>query len=252
MGSHREVKLGKLPARHDARTLMMAKYVTPEVPAPPPAVDYGKAVKKWPMYDNDKIGDCTCAAVGHMIEAWTAAAQKTVAAISDAAVLKAYEAVSGYDPSTGKNDNGAVELDVLKYFRNTGFGGHKIGGFVAVEPGSHLHVKQAVDLFGGAYIGVQLPISAQGQTLWAVPAGGATGQGAPGSWGGHAVNVVEYDVHGLTVITWGAPLRMTWAFWDAYCDEAYAVLSKDFIDKATQKAPVGFKFKELMTDLGDL
>jgi hypothetical protein len=29
----------------------------------------------WAMMDNDQIGDCTCAAAGHLIMEWTAAAQ---------------------------------------------------------------------------------------------------------------------------------------------------------------------------------
>jgi hypothetical protein len=244
-----KVKLGKLPAHHDARTLVLAKYLTADLPDPPAKVDYTKNVGSWPMYKNDTIGDCTCAAAGHMIEAWTTAAADSTIKVTDADILKAYEAISGYDPSTGRNDNGAVELSVLKYWRHTGIGKHKITGFASVEPGNHLHVKQAAQLFGGVYIGVKLPITAQGQSMWTVPVGGPVGPGAPGSWGGHAVNVVGYDSQGLTVITWGKPLRMTWTFWDTYCDEAYALLSKDFVNKTTQLAPVGFNLKELTKDL---
>jgi hypothetical protein len=120
-----------------------------------------------------------------------------------------------------------------------------------VEPGNHLHVRQASTLFGGIYIGLELPVTAQDQDVWAVPAGGAKGPGAPGSWGGHAVNVVGYDAHGLTVITWGAKKRMTWAFWDAYCEEAYALLSRDFI-RASGKAPSGFSLAQLQKDLAAL
>lgn len=252
MVNHTQVKLGKQPARHDRRTLMLASYVTAELADPPAKVDYAKGVAEWPMYKNDQLGDCTCAAAGHMIEAWTHSAQGTTLEVSDADVVKAYESVSGYDPATGRNDDGAVELDVLKFWRHTGVGKHKIVGFVAVESGNHLHIKQAIELFGGAYIGVALPVTAQGQEIWTVPPGGTRGPGAPGSWGGHAVNVVGYDSQGLTVITWGKPLRMTWTFWDTYCDEAYALLSKDFVNKATRTTPTGLNLKELMKDLGAL
>lgn len=249
MIDYTRLKLGKRPARHDSRTLMLAAYVTADLPNPPPQADYGKNVGDWPMYGNDKLGDCTCAATGHMIEAWTHAGQGKTVKVSLNDVLKAYEAVSGYDPSTGRNDDGAVELDVLKLWRHTGIGSHKIAGFVAIEAGNHLHIEQALELFGGVYIGLALPVSAQGQKIWTVPPGGTSGPGAPGSWGGHAVNVVAYDAHGLTVITWGKPLRMTWTFWDTYCDEAYAVLSQDFVNEATKTAPVGLNFVELMADL---
>ena len=106
--------------------------------------------------------------------------------------------MTGYKPSDPSTDRGAVELDVLRYWRKTGVGGYKIDAFVALEPKNHLHVQAAVDLFGGSYIGLALPVSAQQQKVWSVPPGGPTGTGAPGSWGGHAVVVEAYDAHGLT------------------------------------------------------
>ena len=44
--------------------------------------------------------------------------------------------------------------------------------------------------------------------------GSLSGDDAPGSWGGHAVDVVGYDDAGLTVVSWGALLRASWDFWD--------------------------------------
>ncbi len=245
-------RLGKLPARHDDRTLALARYLGPTLPPAPPSVDYGSGVAAWPMFLNDKLGDCTCAAAGHMLESWSRAAGGSVVVVADSDVFKAYEHVSGYNPRTGQNDNGAVELDVLKYWRRTGIGGHKIRGFVSVEPSNAAHIRQAAYLFGGVYIGLALPASAQGQAVWTVPSGGARGRGAPGSWGGHAVNVIGYDAQGLTVITWGAPLRMTWAFWFAYCDEAYAIVSDDFFNPTTKLDPAGFNVKQLSADLAGL
>ena len=67
------------------------------------------------------------------------------------------------------------------------------------------------------------------------------------SWGGHAVPVVASDPRRLAVVTWGQLLRMTWAFWEAYCDEAYAILSHDFLEK--NKTPDGFDLATLRADL---
>lgn len=244
-------KLGKLPVRHDPRTFLMADYLVPaNLPAPPVQVDWAPAVKKpWGMMMNDKLGDCTCAAAGHMIELWTANVNSAKTVVpADTQILKAYEVVSGYNPVTKKNDNGAVELDVLKYWRKSGVGGHKITAFVALEPSNTDHVKIAVDMFGGCYIGLSLPLSAQTQTIWSVPTNGTHGPGAPGSWGGHAVPVVAYDAHYLTVVTWGSLKKMTWTFWQAYCEEAYAVLSKDFVNPKGQ-TPNGFDWATLAGDL---
>lgn len=250
MIDHTKVRLGKLAVRYDPRTLLMAKYVKAQLAPPPNAYDWAKSVgTNWGMMGNDKIGDCTCAAAGHLIMEWTAdAGRMFTPSLQD--IIKAYSAITGYDPKTGDHDNGAVELDVLNYWRKTGIAAHSIAAFVSLEPSNHTHIMDAVYIFGGCYIGVQLPLSAQGQEVWAVPPQGTTGPGAPGSWGGHAVPVVAYDLRGLTVVTWGKLLRMTWAFWRAHCDEAYGILSTDFLKQG--KAPNGFDLKTLQADLAEL
>jgi hypothetical protein len=252
----RKLKLGKLTARHDPRALLMSSYATPALPAPPSSCDLTKPVTAWGMMDNDQLGDCTCAAAGHMIMTWTAGATGTTVTPTDAQIVAAYSAITGYNPQTGANDNGAVELDVLNYWRQTGIAGHKIAGFVSLEPANHVHIMDAVYIFGGCYIGLTLPTSAQAQTQnhqpWSVPPGGPNGDGRPGSWGGHAVPVVAYDARGLTVVTWGALQVMTWTFWEAYCDEAYALLSEDYLSTDLKKTPEGFDLAALQADLNDL
>jgi hypothetical protein len=240
--------LGKLAPVHDARIPMLAKY-TKALPAAPVSVDWTKGVSTWGMMRNDTIGDCTCAAIAHAIQIWTknAAAEQT---LSDDSVVKLYSAITGYNPKTGANDNGAVESDVLKYWLRNGVEGHHLDAFVSLQPHSIEDIKDAVWLFGGCYIGLSLPKSAQAQIggLWTVPASGLSGDGAPGSWGGHAVYVVGYDARGLTVITWGGLQRMSWNFWWAYCDEAYGLLSRDWIAK-NGIAASGFNFAALSMDI---
>jgi len=243
------MKLGKQAPRHDPRTFLFATYFRGDTLPPPPASEnWAARVRDWPMMANDRIGDCTCAAAGHMIEQWTTYAGRA-AVPADKTIIAAYSAIAGYDPRTGANDNGAVELDVLNYWRHHGIASHKILAYVALEPKNHLQVKDAVLLFGNCYIGLALPQTAQRQVVWTVPPGGPTGAGAPGSWGGHAVPVVAYDERGLICVTWGMLKRMTWTFWDAYCDEAYAVLSKDWINKVSDQAPNRFDLVTLQKDL---
>jgi hypothetical protein len=242
-------KLGKLPAKHDARTLQLANYLAPTAIAPPPVKeDYEKKVKNWPMMQNDQLGDCTCACAGHMTEEWTTYAGAAFTP-GDSAILKAYEMVGGYRPGQPDTDQGAVVVDVLNYWRRTGIAKHKILGYAALEPNNHNQVKDSVFLFGNCYLGIALPLSAQTQRVWAVPPGGAKGSGAPGSWGGHAVPVVAYNQRGLTVVTWGALKHMTWGFLDTYCDEAYAVLSQDWIDATKHVSPANFDLETLQADL---
>jgi hypothetical protein len=68
----------------------------------------------------------------------------------------------------------------------------------------------------------------------------------------HAIPVVQYDPRGLTVITWGAPKRMSWGFVDAYCDDAYGVLSQDWVDMKTNLTPDKFNLPTLQTDLNEI
>jgi hypothetical protein len=240
-----QVKLGKLPARIDPRTLSLARYVEAGVlPSPPPALDLAAAVPDWPMYGNDRIGDCTTAAAGHMIEAWTAAASGRSLEVAEKDVISAFDVVRIVDPATG--EEGAVELDVLKLWRTTGIGGHVIGAFAAVTIGDRELVRTGAALFGGLYIGLQLPLRAQEQSVWDWN-GRLDGPDAPGSWGGHAVDVVGYEEAGLTVVTWGALQRLTWSFWEHYCDEAYCIVSSDFLEGG--RSPAGFDLETLERDL---
>jgi hypothetical protein len=238
-------KLGKRPVKTDVRTLSFARYVDLDrLPQPPALLDLTEHVPAWPMYANDRTGDCTIAAAGHMIEAWTAAAKGEAVEVSEQSVLRAFEQVKIVDPETG--EEGAIELDVLNWWRRHGISRHRIGAFARVSVHEHDLVRAAAWLFGGVYIGLQLPVSARGRTTWDWN-GSLTDDDAPGSWGGHAVDVVRYSPGSLTVVTWGRLQDMTWSFWDRYCDEAYAVLSRDFLDRGT--APNGFDLEALRADL---
>jgi len=238
-------RLGKLPVRTDVRTLRLARYVdVSKLPVPPSLLDLTEHVAEWPMYANDRIGDCTIAAAGHMIEAWTAAGRGAAVEVSEEAVLAEFDRVKIVDPRTG--EEGAVELDVLKDWRKHGVGSHRIAAFAAVSIRDHALVRAAAWLFGGLYIGLALPVTAQDQDVWDWT-GSFTGEARPGSWGGHAVDIVGYDDEVLTAITWGAPKALTWRFWDRYVDEAYCILSRDFLDG--DRAPNGFELDALKADL---
>jgi hypothetical protein len=238
-------KLGKLAPRVDVRTLALSRYVDrASLPTPPDALDLTARVGEWPMYANDRIGDCTTAAAAHMIEAWTAAARGEAVEVTESAVLAAFDRVKLVDPATG--EEGAVELDVLRDWRAHGVGHHRIGAFARVSTHDHQLARTAAWLFGGLYLGLQLPLSAQWQSAWDWN-GSLSGDDRPGSWGGHAVDVVRYTAGGLTVVTWGRLKEMTWSFWDRYCDEAYCILSRDFLEG--DQAPNGFDLDALRADL---
>jgi len=237
-------RLGKLPPRRDDRTLRLASYISPIKPQPPVVCDWTGRVPTWPMFANDTLGDCTIAAAGHLVDSWTTYAQGNESSISDAAIVAAYSAITGYTPGNPDTDRGAVELDVLKYWRSKGIAGHTIGAFAAVSPGDTRLIKAAIYLFGGIYVGVNLPKSAQSQKIWDVTSGT---NAIPGSWGGHAMSIQSYDAEGLTCITWGEKQVMTWRWFETYCDESYACFSDDFI-KAGHN-PLGVDVATLRKDL---
>jgi hypothetical protein len=248
MPDYSKHKLGKLPVKHDDRTLLFARYTDKALPTPPASADSTKGVKAWGMMLNDSLGDCTCAACGHAVQVWSLDASKEVT-VPDSAILKEYEGACGYDPKDPSTDQGGVELDVLNYFRKTGIGGHKITAYAALTPKNQTQAKEGISLFGLIYVGANLPLAAQTQKVWDVPASGKlTGKYKPGSWGGHAFVIVGYDASGLTIITWGELVKVTWAWYAAYVEEAYAIVSPDFI-AANGEAPCGFNLAQLQADL---
>ncbi len=244
--------LGKQAPKLDKRTLKLEDYLQyGKLPPIPKGIDWGTPVTSWPMMKNDAVGDCTIAGAGHMVQTWTANAAKSPIIIPDAQILAAYSAVGGYDPKDPSTDNGCVELDVLNYWRKTGIGGTKITAFAAVSPKRADLVKASIYLFGGLYLGVALPKSAQAQTdtgIWSVPKNGLRGDGKPGTWGGHCVPIVAFNDKFLDVITWGLRVRMTWNFFYAYCDESYSIFSPNWL-KDGHAAPNGVDYKSLLKDL---
>lgn len=243
-------KLGKKPARHDRRTLVFAKYAV-SLPPPPAAVDWTAAMS-FPcgQYLNDQLGDCTCAGLAHAIQVLTANANPPEVSIPDSEVETAYEGACGYNPRDPSTDQGGVLIDVLNYTRTTGIGGHKFSAYTAVNVLNQGEVMEALQLFGVLYTGVMLPVSAQSQVgeVWDVTVGP---DAAPGSWGGHCVVIAQADATGLTCITWGEKQRISWAFWNRYFDEGFAIISPDWIEK-NGLAPSGFDLATLQADLAEV
>jgi hypothetical protein len=247
-------KLGKRLPKIDPRTLRLRDYIAPLKAAfngPPAHVNWVKTgAPAWPMMLNDSLGDCVCAAAGHMQEQWTTWKGQTITP-GDSAILNMYEKVGGYVPGEPATDNGCNMLDALNWWKGTGIQGRRIAAYAAVNYEDRAEVKTAVELFGNLYLGIQLPLSAQGQNVWQVPVGGPSGNGAPGSWGGHCIPVVSYDPTGLIVVTWGQQLFMTWGFLNTYADEAYAVLSPDWIE-SSGFSPGKVDLAQLMADLAKI
>lgn len=219
-------RLGKLPARHDPRTYKAASVLAAALPVIPLEANWARDAA-WPVWGNDRYGCCTQASVASAIRTWTGAAQAPVL-LSDADVLDNYSARTGFNPATGLPDNGDVELDVLqdwctKGYERPGQTRDYLTGYGSVSPHDMQGVQRAIAFLGGLYIGLSLP-------AWACAIG-------CGDWdynqardntpiGGHAVWIHGYDSDWLYLNTWGEPKRMSWSFFLVFCDEAYALVSR--------------------------
>jgi hypothetical protein len=146
-------------------------------------------------------------------------------------------------------------LSVLKYWRRAGIDSHKVLAFTSVDLRDQAQAQSACWLFGSIYIGVALPdFATQGDMLavpWVVPPGGPVGSAAPNPNNGHCIPAVSYDVDNLYIVTCGEVKAMSWGFYQAYADEAYAVISQDFI-AANGLNPAGFDLAALEADLKEL
>lgn len=241
-----EFKLGKREKRADRRTLQLKNYL--QAPIPPKHCNWVSGIPQWPMYGNDTLGDCVIAAAGHAVGQWTYKANKNEALLSSAQIIQGYRDVGGYVPGDPTTDNGCDMLTALNYWRKTGFGGHKILAFAEVNPQNMNEVEQAIWLFGNLYTGVQLPISVQGKDFWALPSS-LSGDGAPGSWGGHCIPIMSYDNSAMCCVTWGQTLDLSRAFFSAYADECYVALSTDWLNAHTDLSPGNLNLGQLQADL---
>jgi hypothetical protein len=246
----RPVKLGRKPAQHKAKNLQLRRYLTSRtLAAAPSSVHYGQKVAKvggtFPMYANDRLGDCTCAAAGHHIEVWTANAQ-TLRVPSETDVERTYI------PGTGNADDGRYLNDVLDYWRKTGIGSDRIEAYAEVDVKNLDEVKAALWIFGGLYLGVGLPVTAQQQRTWSYVASAPASDREPYSWGGHCVNATGYTrTSGMYLVTWGTLIRMTWGFFKRYVDEAFAIVTKDWIE-TSGVSPTGLRLDELLADASSI
>jgi hypothetical protein len=151
-------RFGKHPPKVDYRTLRFKTYLAPGLAAPPatynvlPNVYKGTKTndpkKLFPMDGNDTLGDCTIAALAHSMTVFhgLTGTQRIMA-------KKSVEKL--YFHLTGGQDTGLVELDVLNYWRQNKVSGDEILAYVKIDPKSHTHIQQAIQMFGGVYLGFQ-------------------------------------------------------------------------------------------------
>jgi len=236
-------KFGKLAPRFPAGLKELTAYTVGTLPPPPPSVDYATAVPSFPMDDNEQYGDCTIAAAAHCLQSWNAESKV------DDPVPTDQEVVSTYLQLTGGKDTGLVEADVLKTWQQTGLWSNKIVGYAPVNVHDLVTIRQAVDLFGAVYVGIQVPANAQRQFADGEPWTLVPGWKSQPIEGGHAVPFLGYDATWCYAVTWGAVQRVAWDWWESYGDEAWAILPQEFAQVGTVN---GIDVSALQADLEKL
>lgn len=267
------LKLGKAPATYDRRDLLFTDFRSGKAgqryAAAP--VDFGVARTarvKLSMLgngpsDDDSLptdwsaaiggaGDCTCADSVNRVKISNALANKDVP-VNAKCAIDLYSAITGYDPKTGANDNGANMRDVLNYCRSTGVTDadgdvHKIGGFCALSAGDWTQALEALAVFDFVSLGIEFPQSAMDQF----------GEGKP--WtvvksspvdGGHDVLMLSRpELNEVGVATWAKIQPMTEEFFKTYCDEAYGVFMPEAL--VDGKSPEGFQMSDFVEALKEL
>lgn len=229
--------LGRLPSQHDPRTLRFAKYLLPAIPPPPDIRRWDAKLSDWGVMGNDRFGNCVIVTAAHALLAWRTNELDDTKRITDSAVVELSRTMGALD--------GFNILERLKYWRREGMWADKIEAFAAVDQTDQTAIRHAINIFGCADIGLNMPAAWKKQTIW------STGRGPryrPNSWGGHSVPIVGYDRENLYVVTWGEIQAMTWAALTAYCDEAYAIIDKNWtaLDNIT---PSGVDLATLRADL---
>ena len=254
-------QLGRKPTKHDTRNVQLAPILaaSPAVlPAAPLARNWGRRYLvngdpgnaiPFATFSNLQYGDCTCASLGHFDEGVCEATQ-TPKMITTDIVLEAYDAISDWDRDTPtENDDGAHNLDALKWFRKQGL----ITAFAEIDETRRTHIELCINLFHGVYVGADLPLAAQKQQVWDVaPPSARDPSYDRRSWGGHAMTAVGYDAIGVWFVTWGRMQSATWSWFFTYVDEAYVMIHRQLVADGSKLTPAGFLADQIVAALAQV
>jgi hypothetical protein len=273
--------LGKLPFVNDPqnplarfRDVLGQFAENGALPDLPPLLSWKNTIadNAWQAYGNDEVGDCTIAAACHMMMCWSDNSQPVPWSFNNNDVIEDY---NNYRTSK----NGASLQNILWDWKKYGIRRRqdanpirvKIEDFALLDINNQARLKsqvqRSVQLLGGCYIGIVLPKFAvrddpaspvpQGiiPPAWDVTAAQLNAPNANADKdpkAGHCVCAIGYNNDGLDVVTWGLLTRMSWDFFFAYTDEAWAVLCKSGWLKVDGKSPSGLSAQQLDDDFNVL
>lgn len=242
------VKLGRTPAKPNARRVRFGTFVkAASLDVPPAATAYSPVAQ--PCLDqmmlNNRLSTCTSATSFHIAGLLLGNAGVAIKFSNDQ-VEAFYSLSTGYQPGHPETDDGGNEIDVLNYWRAHGLEKklHGIAGHLSIDGSNRTQVETALWRFENLFFGVSLPDS------WLTARNGATLDAShpPNPNNGHAFAGVKYDEVGVWVVLWGGvTVRLTWAAVARYTasaagGELHAVVSRDAIRKGSQLAYSGIDY----------
>lgn len=250
--------LGKLDPKPHRWTLKLSDFVpSVEVLPPPPqkrAWEYRISDAEWAgtIFGNDVAGDCVLAAILHWIMAATANTNQP-ATFTTQDAFDMYSAITGWDGVPGSpSDQGTAMTDAMAYMVNTGVKDqlgrlHKWLGWASIKLDLQ-SLRQAIAIFGGVLVGVQVTQSMMDQfeegQPWNAPFTG-------GVLGGHGIPGFGYGGEGEDWLTW-AMRQFSDLNFISQIDEAYCPITQDFIISSTGLSPSGFNVAGLQAALNAL
>lgn len=240
-------RLGKLPAQPARPQLKASRFLnTSQLPDPPDTRDWLTEISRWPMYANDRYGDCVPAGMHHQARQIVNLAQAHDVTFTDPDVLKVYSDITGFNPDVAATDQGTYVIDGMSYWRKTGLTGqHQTLAYASVDPSDTRLVKQCIALFGAVGVGFNFPVSAWSQFSSRQPWDYVAGARIDG---GHYVMAGAYSPDMYTCVTWGATQRMTQQFWSRYVDECWVVIDDEMANFLTGNSFAGVNLYRLGED----
>lgn len=255
-----QYKLGKNPAKYDPKQIHLTDIESTVNPVIAPVgfdstSTIGSLTYDWKMLGNDQFGDCVWAGADHETEVLLHDGTGSIGNFGDGSTtaLKDYAACTGFNPNDPNSDRGTDMSVAMSYRRKTGIVDalgkrHKVGAYVALEPGNWNQLLEALYAFRVVGIGIEFPQSAMDQfnanKPWTVVKGSSIE-------GGHYIPVVGHPSLSYTyLITWGRKIKMSKAFYQKYNDETYAYVSVE--DLKSNKSPAGYDYTTLNSILAEL
>ena len=195
------------------------------------------------------LGCCTCSAVGHSADVWTAGGDAPATITADQ-IIRLYELSCGYVLNDESTDGGGDELTVLSYVAAHGIDGnglHQIAGAASLDATDVTSVREALFLTGAVMFCAELPSAYT--SPYPNPGGVWDVAGPPNPQDGHCFPAFGYTSNCPNgkpafagVDTWGELIFYTTdaaAFYSSAAQggSVNAALTREWMSKAKATAP---------------